>query len=371
LESPMSSFAVIDTRAKPNRAAAAALAQLLRDGVVDAVLAPAANVWSELPMPTLFTDPEALSARALPLAPAAAVSMATQSARASRGRAGHRLAAVLKPCELRAVIELAKLRQADLAGLALISMECRGRLENGAYLEEQADAPDFPERFLLERADHPRLCATCATCDSFVPVNADLTFHTLGLPLQERLALSWGGETGARLVRAMGLQESGEMIEGRESALAALMQRRREAKEALFSRTAEAMDSLGKLQQAIGSCLGCLNCRTACPVCYCRECICSREAFDRDAADLQARAAEQGAVRLPDNTTMFHLTRMVHMAHSCVGCGQCSSVCPSRIPVADLFRTAAAGVQEAFGYEPGRDIDAPIPYLDFEGEAER
>jgi formate dehydrogenase (coenzyme F420) beta subunit len=366
----MSSIAMIVTRSRPNRAAAEALAMLLRNGAVDAVLVTAAIPGSDLPMPTLFADPDELSARALPLAPVAAVSMATHAARAGRGRIGHRLAAVLKPCELRAVIELSKLRQADLDGLALISMECMGRLENGAYLEESARTPDFAELFLQGAGEHPRLCATCASCDAFVPENADMVLQTLGLPLQERMALSFSGETGAKLAQAMGIESSVSSVEGRKSALAEMMGRRREAKAAILAAAQQAVGSMGKLQLAIGSCLGCLNCRNACPVCYCRECICGREAFDRDPEDLQARAEKNGAVRLPDNITMFHLTRMAHMAHACVGCGQCSSVCPSRIPVADIFRVAAAGVQGVFGYSPGKDIDAPIPYLDLEGGAE-
>jgi formate dehydrogenase (coenzyme F420) beta subunit len=366
----MSCLAMMDTNSKPNRAAAQALSRLLREGAVDAVLVAAANPFSDLPMPTMFADAEELSARALPLAPVAAVSMATQAARASRGRTGHRLAAVLKPCELRALIELAKLRQADLAGLALISMDCRGRLENGDYLEEVAKSPDFAELFLLDKAEHPRLCATCSSCDAFVPENADMVLQALGLPIEERMAISFSGETGEKLAQALGMESSERSVEGREAALAEMMGCRREAKGALMNATAEAVGGMGGLQQAIGSCLGCLNCRNACPVCYCRECICGREAFDRDPADLQARAEVQGAVRLPDSITMFHLTRMVHMTHACVGCGQCSSVCPSRIPVSDIFRLAASGVQVAFGYSPGRDVDAPIPYLDLEGGAE-
>jgi formate dehydrogenase (coenzyme F420) beta subunit len=367
----MSHFSMIDTYDKPNRAVSEILARLLREDVVDAVLAPGVNEWSELPLPTLFADPEALIARGMPLAPVAAVSMATQAARSSRGKTGHRLAVVLKPCELRAVVELAKLRQADCAGMTLISLECPGRLENSAYLEERAKDGEFADSFLSLSGQQARLTATCASCEAFTPENADITLHTLGLPPGKRLAVSWNGSTGETMAEAMGLQPTEGEIADRKAALDALTKQRAVNRETLFSKTAQAMDSLEGLQKILGSCLGCLNCRTACPVCYCRECICGRESFDRDPVDLQARAAKQGSVRLPDNITMFHLTRMAHMAHACVGCGQCSSVCPSNIHVADLFRLAAAGVQEEFHYVPGRDLDAPIPYLDFSGEGDK
>jgi len=58
---------------------------------------------------------------------------------------------------------------------------------------------------------------------------------------------------------------------------------------------------------------------------------------------------------LPADTILFHLTRMLHMAHACVGCGVCSDGCPVGIPVADIFRAVGGRVQARFDYVPGRD----------------
>jgi len=49
------------------------------------------------------------------------------------------------------------------------------------------------------------------------------------------------------------------------------------------------------------------------------------------------------------------------MSLSCVGCGQCSNVCPNDIPVMELFRLTAFDVQHAFDYEAGRDKEEPLP----------
>jgi formate dehydrogenase subunit beta len=68
---------------------------------------------------------------------------------------------------------------------------------------------------------------------------------------------------------------------------------------------------------------------------------------------------------------MFHLTRMAHMSHACVGCGHCSSVCPSHIPVADVFIQVAAATQALYQYEPGRDVNEPIPLLVFDEKGEQ
>lgn len=360
----MSHFALLETENAPNRAVAGILARLLREDAADAVLVLATNQWSSLPMPTLCAAPETLMERALPLAPVAPVNMAIQAARASRGRKDHRLAVVCKPCELRALIELAKLRQADLEGLALIGLECRGRLENSAYLEEEGKNEGFADFFVRKSASPFPLARTCASCGDFLPRNADMTLHVLAMPAGERLAVSWQGATGEALAAAMGLRAEQQQTPERAAAIAEITEQRARDKQALFDATGRAINSLAGLQALLGTCLGCLNCRVACPVCYCRECICGREAFDRDPADLQTLAAKQGAARLPGEITMFHLTRMAHMAHACVGCGQCSSVCPSNIPVADIFRHVASGVQDALRYQAGQDAAAPIPYLD-------
>jgi formate dehydrogenase subunit beta len=59
---------------------------------------------------------------------------------------------------------------------------------------------------------------------------------------------------------------------------------------------------------------------------------------------------------------------MLHMSALCVGCGQCTSACPSDIPVGTLFRTVAKQTQHRFGYQPGRDVAEPQPMATFHSD---
>jgi formate dehydrogenase subunit beta len=83
-------------------------------------------------------------------------------------------------------------------------------------------------------------------------------------------------------------------------------------------------------------------------------------------------AHKRGATRMPADMLLFHITRMAHMAHSCVACGMCEEACPMGVPVFRLFKAASAQVQDLFTYEPGRDLAEELPIASFrEAELEK
>jgi formate dehydrogenase subunit beta len=361
------SFAMLKTNNQPNRILSQALGRLLDKGLVSGVMAPGITKGSGLPMPMLFTRDEAMQS-SIPLAPAAGVSAAVQAARIGRKVKDKRVAVVLKPCEVRGVVELAKLNQTSLESLAIISMECPGRMENDAYLAKLAASPDLPDLYLNDSSLQDQACSTCLSCDAFEPEGADITIHLFGLLVMEHIGISGMTAIGKELIEAMDLEKLGTAPDQR-GALSRLRDKRGRAKEELFQKTSEILKNPDQYLEVLGNCLGCFNCRTACPLCYCRECVCARESFDRDLDDVSSRAKKTGQVRMPAGLSMFHMTRMVHMSHACVGCGQCSSYCPSKIPVADLFRTMGQNVQKTLNYSPGRNPEEPIPFLRFKTEA--
>jgi formate dehydrogenase subunit beta len=76
-------------------------------------------------------------------------------------------------------------------------------------------------------------------------------------------------------------------------------------------------------------------------------------------------ANQKGAFRLPADTSLFHLTRLNHMALSCVGCGMCTQACPAELPVGSVFRSIGQRLQETFEYVPGRSLEEPLPLITF------
>ena len=65
---------------------------------------------------------------------------------------------------------------------------------------------------------------------------------------------------------------------------------------------------------------------------------------------------------------LFHLTRLNHMVLSCVGCGMCSEACPAELPVGIVFRTTGQRVQTCFEYQPGRNLEEPLPLVTFQAD---
>ncbi|MBU4317190.1 MAG: 4Fe-4S dicluster domain-containing protein [Proteobacteria bacterium] len=340
------------------------LTRLLEEKRVDCVFVAATTPYSNLPMPALIARPEELK-NADPFAPVAPFNAARQAAALLRQTTRKKLAFVLRPCELRAVVELTKLNQAVLEGSILLGMECRGRMEKDLYLEESQKYPDLSLAFYEKEEDDGLICTACKACQQFLPLTCDLVISVFGQDLSKGVGLISRSETGSHLLEALSCPES-EMPTAHEAAIAKTMESRKGAKEELLKITSEKIQTLEGFETLIANCLNCYSCRVACPVCYCRECVFLTDVFAHEPSLLIRRAEKKGVIKMPVETTMFHLTRLAHIGHACVACGHCTSVCPSHIPVADFFITVGSKVQGLFDYAPGRDVNEPIPYLVFE-----
>lgn len=360
----MSNYVTLKTSADPSETATMLLQKMLSDNLVDAILIAARTPYSALPMPTLFSDPAKMDALD-PLAPVAPFNAARQAAAVLKHQTGKRVAVVLRPCEMRALIELAKLNQCRLDDVVKVGIECMGRMENAVYLEQIKHHPEIAVTFYQDEHLQSLVCTTCRSCEHFQPKGADVALCVIGHSVTESIGLCAETEMGVTLLKQLG-QVFEPVPDQRQHLVDQLLLDRREQRNRLFQDTSQKIKPIEKLQHLLANCLNCYNCRVACPVCYCKECVFVTDVFAHGPEVLLRRAQKRGIVKLPTDTTMFHLTRLAHMSHACVGCGHCSSVCPSEIPVADIFRTVGTEVQKLYDYEPGRDISEPIPVLIFE-----
>jgi len=340
---------------------------LLENESIGGVLVPVHHFGKSMPMPTLVTDPDQLSG-ADPLAPAFPMNSARLLSRLTRGQSGERIAAVLRPCEIRAFVELVKLNQGSLDDVVIVGIDCMGAYKNTDYRTFLAGRDPF-EATLAFHGDHGgadkpgtggvELSAACRSCEFPAPANADLIIGLAGADLRDALPVQADSARGEALLNGLGLPAMGE--NGRAKTLEALVKVRTEHRDAMIEATKAVTGTLTDLSEYLSACVNCYNCRVACPVCYCKECVFNTDVFEHKPWQYMGWAKRKGSLKMPTDTIFYHLTRMAHMSMACVGCGQCSNACPNDIPVMELFRTVAARTQESFGYVPGRSLDEPPP----------
>jgi formate dehydrogenase subunit beta len=197
-----------------------------------------------------------------------------------------------------------------------------------------------------------------------LPLGADLAIGLYGVDTSKQMLLKAQTAVGEQLLAGLKLKETEEPA-SRDKALQKLIAQRTAVRDQMFEDTHGATDSLEKLTSYLANCVNCYNCRVACPVCYCRECVFVTDVFDHEPSQYLRWANRKGAVKMPTDTVFYHITRMAHMSTACVGCGQCSNACPNDIPVMELFRAVADKTQKGFQYEAGRSLEEKPPLSEF------
>lgn len=336
---------------------------ILKTDQVDYLMVPQTNEYGKLPMPTLISsDSHGSHISLMPVLP---FNSARSAIKLLKHHTDAKIAIYLRPCEIRSLIELSKLNQCQLDNTTIISTVCGGRMENKSYLEFIRDT-DLNIKKTLNKSFEQHICLSCQTCDNIQPNYADLVVHFDTTQNEPQLYIEATTDQGEQILTSSGQLSPEkpekpyfERIENKISDKKAL-------KTELFAKTSSKISSMSQFQTIIANCLNCYNCMSACPICYCKACVFKTDVFDHDPENYLRKAHKKESLKIPMDTSMFHLTRLSHMSHSCVGCGQCSSVCPSDIPVADFFRTVAHQTQSLFNYEPGKDRQEPMPYQIFE-----
>jgi formate dehydrogenase subunit beta len=338
-------------------------------------------------VPTLIRDPAKL-AGVDPIAPVMPVIAAQAVSNVTATEHGERLAAVLRSCELRAVIELAKLQQASLEDVILIGVDCLGTYEVRDYARLIEGGVDPTAEMLTVAAEGQldllaadsksaakgyQIRATCRMCEKPIPggpdvYHPDIIIGLLGVDPNKQILI----EASDTLAEKLGLEAaegpsagSGQAPARRKEIIERLIAERTAERDRVFAAFRERVTGMDTLLAEFSTCIRCYNCMGACPICYCKECIFRTPTFDHASPQYFRWAERKGSIRLPTDTLLFHLTRLNHMATSCVGCGMCESACPSELPVALIFRAVGQETQAIFDYHPGRSLEEEVPVSTF------
>jgi formate dehydrogenase subunit beta len=334
---------------------------------IEAILVPQYLPIKNMVMPTLVTDPAHLDA-VDPLAPAFPMNAAKIVSRLTRKPTGAKIAAVMRPCEIRAFVELVKLKQGRTDEVVLIGMDCLGAYQNKDYfrfIEQNKD--DATAKFYQHVTggnagpiDGIDLAPACKACEYPVATGADLIIGLFGMDVDNQILIQSQTDAGQDVLAQLSLSAI-KAPAARQGAVDDRVKKCTAYRDEMFASTREATDSVEKISAYFATCVNCYNCRVACPVCYCKECVFVTDVFNHEPTQYLRWASRKGIIKMPTDTVFYHMTRLAHMSTACVGCGQCSNACPNDIPVMELFRTIAQDTQRAFDYEAGRSLEEDPP----------
>lgn len=268
-----------------------------------------------------------------------------------------KIAIITRPCDTRAIIELAKIRQVNLDNLFIIALEEHGLVldvSRGMRKVDEFEQSDIVKEkvtkdgleFLLEDGNTKEMdfdiSENCARCVRKEPKIADLSVSYIGVPIDsENVILKVYSDKGGDVVENSGIKtedlpddiKEKHQTEMEELISSAKEQRKKDLEEWRNLSQAEKIELLDK-------CTMCGMCIRACPVCYCVDCILQKKRKDKEI----------------DNIS-YQLTRIAHVADRCVECGKCFNNCPMSLPLSLIFQSLNEQFQEKFKYQAGESAD--------------
>jgi formate dehydrogenase subunit beta len=344
------------------------LKSLLEKGVVEAIMAPKALPSKDGFVQTLIRNPENLNGVSV-LSPTMPVQSARVISNLTVKNLEKRVAAVLKACEIRAAVELAKFLQVKPDHLYLIGIDCPGTFEVPDYakMAQEGKGGESLTKALLKGMEKGEISpppgyafrTACQMCEYPIP-QADIVLRLYGYQVDKEIGIEIGDKLEKEIEEKGVLSFSENEPASRSEVINKVVAERTKKRDALFEEFKGIVKDLPAFLDRFSTCVRCHNCMVACPICYCKECVFRTAVFEHDGDQFLRWADRKGEIRMPTDTLIFHLIRMSHMVTSCIGCGLCDSACPSRLPVATLFRSVGDRIQKMFQYVPGRDI-AEVP----------
>lgn len=226
------------------------------------------------------------------------------------GKKPGKTAVFLKPCDTYSFNELVKEHRVKRENVLVIAVECHGKLDNYKLIEKNI---------------------TGVTSEVYNGANA--VFTTLYGEKQAKKSevllekcLDCKGKKHVAFDEKIVLNEEEDVINDRFSKV----------------RELEAMTAEERYkfwQEQLSKCLRCNACRNVCPACSCVKCV-----FDNPQSGVAAKAND-----VSFEEQLFHIIRAFHVAGRCTDCGECSRVCPQRIPLHLLNRKFIKDIDALYG----------------------
>jgi formate dehydrogenase subunit beta len=320
------------------------ISSLLTRNLVDAVFVPQTAADGTVSA-ALVSTPDALK-KTNPFAPIMVANAAKDVAQATLTQPNRSIGAVLRPCEIRALVELAKRGRANLANLTVVGIDCLGTFAPLDYARRMLVAGGSVEMTTqcMQVAEEGEIaCQTrtaCRMCERPAPRGADVTLGFIGVnAMTEMLVIAADESADARL-------RLGE-VTGRVATEQEVVRREATLTNIIAKHNTTADRELSKLEMSFGGLAGALTTLATCT--ECRSC-------------LQACPLYDGELDDPRLSLVGQLGAVAKWLVSCSGCGMCEESCPNGVPLAVLARALSRPLRAKFDYIPGRSVTEKLPW---------
>jgi formate dehydrogenase subunit beta len=275
---------------------------------------------------------------------------------------GH-LAVMLRPCELRALVELRKRNRVHFRAaatshahesLVILGVDCPGTFSASEYTRRVAKNQDEAKMIQVAMAYGsqdsyvPRQVRTaCQLCDWSAPKGADITIGSIGIAPQGFLLVITQDEN-------LDAQELSDITDGvateqqvvcREMMVGKLGDKQAKKRAALVSAQSQRLEDFNSLLSMFARCTLCADCLDACPL------------YEGELAGmLGVSEAHQGAHPL-----LSELVGVSRWLASCSGCGMCQEACEQGAALTSLISVISHQIRSDLHYQAGNP-DQGLPW---------
>lgn len=235
----------------------------------------------------------------------------------ARKRPGKRLGAMLRPCEMRALNEMAARGAVKRGDVLAICTDCLGTFPAEEYEWRTERSPKGLTKETLQFAPQGGISAyryrpACQMCAEPGATEGDVNIGVFGLSVRQSMLVN--AHNGSVVLKSItDGWATDDLVSKREQTLAKISERHVRTRERVLESLDEGLpaDLQGLLAQfeACGDCQACMN---VCPICSVDE---------------------------PRKTADGRLVRedVVNWLLSCAGCGMCEQSCPQHQPLSAVF----------------------------------
>ena len=197
------------------------LKEILKSGKIHALLVQQDVPSKKISFPVFITDPDRLNADVFsPILPSSTATIVSRITKFQPPK--EPIGVVMRACQIRALIELVKLNQANLDNIIIIGIDCLGTYPLNKYTN--FTEKHTPTQYLIDDFNKKTKNAekyirpSCLICKDPIPTNADITIGIFGMNINDELLVEANSETGKKLIEDLKL-DSVKELKSRENAV--------------------------------------------------------------------------------------------------------------------------------------------------------